>query len=383
MGTGSSKPQPIAAPSLDMSKATFTGDYVSQLASASANAIKTANTQITTATSSSNMFRIISILVGVIAVIFAGILIWDFATPDNWTKVLTNGKIFSSGAPPPPPPPPPAPPASPPPSTSSPGPVSPTPLGSALPSPTNPTLLSRFSSYFMDTSSSGDFLPNGRTAQTSSSIQGSKAPLSSQQDGAYSMQWWMFVKDWNYGYGKEKSIVKRPDPTNPAIHNPHISLHPTDNSMKISVSVFPTNEGGSSKTEPAPAGHSGSTDDVYICEVPDIPLQSWFSVSVSIFGRNLDVYINGNLVKSCFLSGVPKPAIGDINLTPDGGFSGKICNFYHFSRMLTPGDAMTFFNKGTSCKNDSGTENTSSATGYSVKFGVYDALGKEIQEYAF
>jgi hypothetical protein len=378
MGTGSSKPQPIAAPSLDMSKATFTGDYVSQLASASASAIKTANTQITTATSSSNMFRIISILVGVIAVIFAGILIWDFATPDNWTKVLTNGKIFSSGAPPPPPPAPPAPP-----STSSPGPVSPTPLGSALPPPTNPTLLSRFSSYFMDTSSSGDFLPNGRTAQTSSSIQGSKAPLSSQQDGAYSMQWWMFVKDWNYGYGKEKSIVKRPDPTNPAIHNPHISLHPTDNSMKISVSVFPTNEGGSSKTEPAPAGHSGSTDDVYICEVPDIPLQSWFSVSVSIFGRNLDVYINGNLVKSCFLSGVPKPASGDINLTPDGGFSGRICNFYHFSRMLTPGDAMTFYNKGTSCKNDSGTENTSSATGYSVKFGVYDALGKEVQEYAF
>jgi hypothetical protein len=377
MGAGTSKPQPIAAPSLDMSKATFTGDYVQGLANTAAGLAKTANTQISTATASSNMFRIISILVGVIAVIFAGILIWDFATPDNWTKVLTNGKIFSRGESATPPPAPPAPS-----STSSPGPVSPTPLGSALP-PTNPTLLSKLSSYFMDTSSSGDFLPNGRTAQTSSSIQGSKAPLSSQQDGAYSMQWWMFVKDWNYGFGKEKSIVKRPDPTNPSIHNPHISLHPTDNSMKISVSVFPTTEGGSSKTEPAPAGHSGSTDDVFVCEVPDIPLQSWFSVSVSVFGRNLDVYINGNLVKSCFLSGVPKPATGDINLTSDGGFSGKICNFYHFSRMLTPGDAMSFFNKGTSCKNDSGTENTSSATGYSVKFGVYDALGKEVQEYAF
>ena len=377
MGAGSSKPQLLAAPGLDISKATFTGDYVQGLANTAAGIAKTANTQISTATASSNMFRIISILVGVIAVIFAGILIWDFATPDNWTKVLTNGKIFSRGESATPPP---APPASS--STSSPGPVSPTPLGSSQP-PTNPTLLSKLSSYFMDTSSSGDFLPNGRAAQTSSSIQGSKAPLSSQQDGAYSMQWWMFVKDWNYGFGKEKSIVKRPDPTNPSIHNPHISLHPTDNSMKISVSVFPTSEGGSSKTEPAPANNSGSTDDVFVCEVPDIPLQSWFSVSVSVFGRNLDVYINGNLVKSCFLSGVPKPATGDINLTSDGGFSGKICNFYHFSRMLTPGDAMSFFNKGTSCKNDSGTENTSSATGYSVKFGVYDALGKEVQEYAF
>ena len=367
MGTGSSKPQSIAAPGLDMSKATFTGDYVQGLANTAAGIAKTANTQISTATASSNMFRIISILVGVIAVIFAGILIWDFATPNDWTKILTDGKVFSKAEAPPPP------------QTNT---SSPTPLGSSQP-PTNPTLLSKLSSYFMDTSSSGDFLPNGRAAQTSSTIQGSKAPLSSQQDGAYSMQWWMFVKDWNYGFGKEKSIVKRPDPTNPSIYNPHISLHPTDNSIKISVSVFPTTEGGSSKTEPAPANNSGSTDDVFVCEVPDIPLQSWFSVSVSVFGRNLDVYINGNLVKSCFLSGVPKPATGDINLTSDGGFSGKICNFYHFSRMLTPGDAMSFFNKGTSCRNDSGTENTSSATGYSVKFGVYDALGKEVQEYAF
>ena len=373
MGAGSSKPKPLTAPSLDMSKATFTGDYVQGLAKSAEALTKTANTEISSVTASSNMFRIISIIVGVIAVIFAGFLIWDFATPNDWTKILTDGKIFSPPAPPPPTRPP----------TSSPGPVSPTPLGSAPPPPTNSTLLSRFFNYFMDTSSSGDFLPNGRTAQTSSSIQGSKVPLSSQQDGAYSMQWWMFVKDWNYGYGKEKSIVKRPDPTNPAIHILHISLHPTDNSMKISVSVFSTSEGGSSKTEPAPVGNSASTDDVFVCEVPDIPLQSWFSVSVSVFGRNLDVYINGNLVKSCFLSGVPKPASGDINLTPDGGFSGKICSFYHLSRMLTPGDAMTFFNKGTSCKNDSGTDNTSSATGYSVKFGVYDALGKEVQEYAF
>jgi len=197
------------------------------------------------------------------------------------------------------------------------------------------------------------------------------------------MQWWMFVKDWNYGYGKKKSVVKRPDSTNSSVLNPHISLHPTDNTLQISVSVFPATEGGASKSAPAPAGHSGSTDDVFVCEVPNIPLQTWFSVSMTVFGRNLDVYIDGKLVKSCFLSGVPKPAVGDIQLTPEGGFSGRVCGFYHYPRILTPTDALTFYSAGTPCRSKTESGIAGKATGYSVKFGVYDSLGKEVQEYAF
>jgi hypothetical protein len=83
------------------------------------------------------------------------------------------------------------------------------------------------------------------------------------------------------------------------------------------------------------------------------------------------------------LSGVPKPAVGDIQLTPDGGFSGRICQFYHYPKMLTPSDALTFWSAGTSCRNQTATGGKSSATGYSVKFGVYDTLGKEVQEYTF
>ena len=366
MGIFGSRPvAPAVRIAPDFSGATLTGANVSQqfaTAQTNANAAITGAIQEATAKTSGFYFPIVIILL-ILFFIALGIVMYDTFAPDSWPNIFFDKKFSSTNN-----------------SSSSTGVRGP--VGSQPPAPP-PTIISSLMSYFMDTSSSGDFLPSGRSAESSSSIEGSKAPLSSQKDGAYSMQWWMFVKDWNYGYGKEKSIVKRPDPTNSSIHNPHISLHPTDNSMRISVSVFPTSEGGSSKTEPAPVGHSGSTDDVFICEVPDIPLQSWFSVSVSVFGRNLDVYINGNLVKSCFLTGVPKPATGDINLTSDGGFSGKICNFYHLSRMITPGDAMNFYNRGTSCRNDSGTENTSSSTGYSVKFGVYDALGKEVQEYAF
>lgn len=229
---------------------------------------------------------------------------------------------------------------------------------------------------------SGNLASSFHDATTSSSIQATNAPLSAERDGGYGIQWWMYIKDWNYGYGKEKAVLVRPDPTNKAVMNPRISLHPTDNALKISVSVYPSSDGGTGKAEPAPAGHSGATDDVFVCEVPNIPLQAWFAVGVTLFGRNLDVYIDGKLVKSCFIPAVPKPAAGDIQLTPDGGFSGNVCNLYHYPRMLTPGDAMNFWSAGTPCQNKTATGG-SSATGYSVKFGVYDALGKEVQEYAF
>ena len=233
--------------------------------------------------------------------------------------------------------------------------------------------------------SSGNLAPKFHDATQEATIKSTEAPLSAQREGGYGMQWWMYVKDWNYGYGKKKTVVKRPEPTNSRIMNPEISLHPTDNSLQISVSIYPNKDGSSGKSEPAAAGHSGSTDDVFVCDVPNIPLQTWFSVSVTVFGRNLDVYIDGKLVKSCFLTGVPKPAVGDIQLTPDGGFSGRICDFYHYPKMLTPADTMTFWSAGTPCRNmtETGGSLGTTATGYSVKFGVYDTLGKEVQEYTF
>jgi hypothetical protein len=248
-------------------------------------------------------------------------------------------------------------------------------------------VLSNLYNWITGSAGSGDLLPKLQDATKQSLISGTSAPLSSDTQGAFGMQWWMFVKDWNYGFGKEKVVLSRADPTNQNVLNPKVSLHPTDNTLVVSVSVFPDSEGSAGKTEPAPAASGGtSTDDVFTCEVPNIPLQAWFSVGVSVFGRNLDIYIDGKLVKSCFLPGVPKPATGDITLSPSGGFSGYLCNFNYYARMLTPGDASNFNGAGTTCQDKVPTNGTGGGTagsGYSVKFGVYDMQGKEVQEYTF
>ena len=235
--------------------------------------------------------------------------------------------------------------------------------------------------------SSGDLLPSLQDSTKETIIAGKDMPLSSDKQGGYGMQWWMFVNDWNYGYGKDKGVLMRADATNKNISNPNITLHPTKNTLKFSISVFPETEGGSSTTQPgSTTGSSASTDDVYICEVNDIPLQTWFSVSMSVFSRNLDVYIDGKLVKSCFLSGIPKPAIGDIILSQNGGFSGYMCNFNYYARMLTPGDASNFFSTGTDCRDkvpNNGSGGGTLGTGYLVKLGFYNTDGKVVKEYGF
>jgi hypothetical protein len=196
------------------------------------------------------------------------------------------------------------------------------------------------------------------------------------KDSSYGYQFWMYVADWNYKYGEEKHIMSRADSTNSAIKNPLVTLHPTDNTMKISVSIFPETS-SSSKAEPAPAGHSGSTDDVYVCEVPNIPLQTWLAVSVTVTTRNLDVYLNGKLVKSCFLSGVPKPVSGSVTLNDAGGFSGWMCSFYHFDKFLAPADAQSFFRSGVPCTVPG------TSTNYKVTFGVRDTKGEVVSKYVF
>jgi hypothetical protein len=229
-------------------------------------------------------------------------------------------------------------------------------------------------------------MPDAVDAQKGTTVTAAGAPLSAGNQGAYGMQWWMYVKDWNYGYGHEKPVLIRPDATNPAVLNPKVTLHPTDNVLRISVSVFPSDHTGG-VSEPAPANAPETADDVFTCEVPNIPLQSWFSVSLTVFERNLDVYLNGMLVKSCFLSGVPKPAVGDIQITPNGGFSGQVCGLQTSSKVINPSDAIAFYAASNSCVTTNPSAPNAGAmvntTGYSVKFGLFDTVGKQLREYTF
>ena len=231
-----------------------------------------------------------------------------------------------------------------------------------------------------DPTSTGNLAPSPLDSGTGGSISGSALPMSAGTNGGnYGIQWWMYVKDWNYKFGEEKPVLSRGTPGG---LNPYVFLHPTENSLCVRISVFSGASGGAESSAPAPIGGDGSaTDDSFTCKLDNIPLQSWFCVNLSVSGRNVDIYLNGLLVRSCLLPGVPKTPSGDLQLMPNGGFSGNIIDLYHQSRALTPNDAKTFCSRGTNGKNYNELP-SKSLFGYNVKFTVNDSVsGREIKQY--
>ena len=233
-------------------------------------------------------------------------------------------------------------------------------------------------------SGSGDKTPAPVDGKTRTVIPSGDAPATGGSD--WGLQYWMYISDWNYKFGSEKDVVNGVDPTNASTTAPRISLSASDNTLNVRVSVFPTDG-----TAGAAAPGAGTNGDSYNCSVENVPLQSWFAVSVTCFQRNMDVYINGRLVKSCVLPGVPKPAVGDIILNDNGGFSGSICNLNWYNAMLAPEDAKAFHAKGTQCAPPA----TAGATtvdqnsvfitlfGYTFRFSTLSKEGKELSSYTF
>ena len=203
----------------------------------------------------------------------------------------------------------------------------------------------------------------------------------------YGLQYWMYIKDWDYKFGQDKEILQRVAPTSSDIRGPRIFLSPTENTLNVQVSLFAEGTAAGAATPGAE-----TTGDSQTCSVENVPLQSWFSVSMTVFQRNLDIYINGRLVKSCVLAGIPRPAAGDLILNDKGGFSGTICNVNYYNQMLQPEDAKTFHSKGTLCAGITAGGTTAAPDkdsilfalfGYTFRFSTVAKDGTELSSYTF
>ena len=226
-----------------------------------------------------------------------------------------------------------------------------------------------FGSFFIYEGITGDKASSGNLARTPidsstpANIPASSTPAQAGINGGnYGLQWWMYIKDWDTKFGQEKTVLKRGATGS---LNPYVYLHPTNNSLEVRIDFHET-----TGTSAAAAG------DVFTCELKNVPLQSWFAVGLSVSGRNVDIYQNGKLLRSCLLPGVPMTPVGNLGIMTDGGFSGNVIDVFSYARALTPADAQTFFNAGT--RGTSYTPNSLPSRpffGYSVNVGVTDREG--------
>ena len=92
--------------------------------------------------------------------------------------------------------------------------------------------------------------------------------------------------------------------------------------------------------------YTNNDPSVGMCVVKMIPLQKWVSVIVSVYNQIIDIYIDGQLSSSCVLQGFPNISTDDINITPNGGFSGKISRVTYMNTAVTIKQARDIYYSG-------------------------------------
>lgn len=183
-------------------------------------------------------------------------------------------------------------------------------------------------------SNSSSQISSQQDATVSSTIAASDLPSGSNTQN-YTYSTWIYIDDWNYKYGEKKTILGRLDASgNPS---PVIALGAFSNDALISVQCYPD----SANKEDA------GSEQVHNCNVPNIPLQAWVNLLISLNGRTLDVYVDGKLVKTCVLPGVAKIAnASPVLITPNGGFSGYTSNIQYWANPTNPQEAWNIYKKG-------------------------------------
>jgi hypothetical protein len=100
-----------------------------------------------------------------------------------------------------------------------------------------------------------------------------------------------------------------------------------------------------SGSSPSTAGAAGATSSD--CTIENVPIQKWTNIVISLYGSTLDTYLNGKLVRTCVLPGVPNVNNNaDIKVTPNGGFSGWTTSFKYWSDASNPQDVYNIYKAG-------------------------------------
>ena len=139
---------------------------------------------------------------------------------------------------------------------------------------------------------------------------------------------WIYVKDWNYKYGKAKNILWKGNPVGKhQIHSPSLWLYPLTNSLKVVTSTT-------------------VSSGVESCDIPNIPLQKWVHIGYVLNNRTVDVYVNGKLERSCVLKGIPRLDNSPLYITYDKGFWGKIGRLQYFAKAIEPNQMAQLYADG-------------------------------------
>jgi len=188
------------------------------------------------------------------------------------------------------------------------------------------------------------------------------------EGGEFTITSWMYITNWSYKSTINKHILSIGGSTFDTIriyldgNTPklHVRLHTKD------ATVVTATGGGSAAATAALTGTAASapgagsgdslevatramvfdnpqtgaspfSDDNHMCDIPQIDMQRWVFVAVSVNGKTVDVYIDGKLSRSCILPNYFKvDSTYQATLLDKGGFGGQISTTMMYDVALNP-----------------------------------------------
>jgi|UniRef100_A0A6C0JBK6 hypothetical protein len=163
-----------------------------------------------------------------------------------------------------------------------------------------------------------------------------------QQDGlVFTWSVWMLIDDLEYKKNEYKhvfhkgnddiNVSKVPIGMNKPNNAPGLYIAPNTNSLIVIMNTF-----------------NKINEEV---TVDDIPLNKWINVIIRVDEQHqMDIYINGRLVKRHMLSSVPKQNYGDVFVSMNGGFSGYTSSLRYFAEAIGTNKIQSIIDSGPNMK---------------------------------
>jgi hypothetical protein len=200
--------------------------------------------------------------------------------------------------------------------------------------------------YVIKDTSTLSSLTSGTTMQTieaSSLNPNTSSGAGVTTDFTYSI--WFYVDDWNYRYGETKVLFGRVN--NSKASCPLVTFGKVLNNIDVSLAYYTSpnenTDSDDSTTQPAPDANFRNHN----CPLANVPIQKWVNLLISLYGRTLDVYMDGKLVRTCILPNVPYiDQTLPLYITPSGGFSGWTSKFQYWPQACDPQKAWNIYKAG-------------------------------------
>jgi hypothetical protein len=194
------------------------------------------------------------------------------------------------------------------------------------------------------------------------------------EGGEFTISSWIYVNNWSYRQGFNKSIISIGGPNFDTIrmylngNKPSLSIRmqtkdasSANNTVPSGASSMNINIGSSGAASASTTAmgkvpaesldkatqnatfsilqtDSGLLEGSPLCDLPEIDLQRWINVTVSVNGKTVDVYYDGKLARSCVLPSLFKVDAGGYSATllAYGGFGGEISTTTMYDAALNP-----------------------------------------------